>query len=339
MKTKTIKLSVLVTGVVTLVSTLLLANVAYAAAHKPSSIIVAYQPGDVNSQGIVKQAGWFSKVDGIKVQYKDFGSGEDVYRAMASGAVDFGLIGNAPFTIAVSHNAAYKAAWWYDIEKTAEGLVVRKSLHVHNLSGLKGHTVATAFGSTSDYMLHGALLAHHIKTSEVRLINANPEAILAAWKRGDINAAYIWTPVLTKLKNQGGKVIVYDKDLLKDGYLSGDLGIVKTSFLKKYPHIVRAWMKANVRAMNLIHNDPAKAFSIASKAYSVPVSEVQEDFGGALYPSGKQQLGPNYLGHLGKQLHHIAKLLATEQLISSVKPLKAYQSAVATAPLRNALAH
>lgn len=318
---------------------LVLPTIANAGSSNLSRIVVAYQPGDANSQGIVKQAGWFNEVDGIKVVYKDFRSGADVYRAMASGAIDFGLIGNAPFTIAVTHGAKYKALWWYDIGTTAEGLVVRKSSHLNEVSQLKGHTVATPFGSTADYMLHGALHVAGLRPSNVRLINANPQALLAGWERGDINAAYIWTPVLNELKAKGGKIIVYDKDLLKHGYLAGDLGVVSTSFLKDHPKVVRAWMKANVRAMNEIRNSPKEAYKIASKAYGVPANEIKVDFSGDLFPTGKEQLGPKYLGGLGEGLLHVAKLLAAEKLISAAKPASTYKAAVDLEPLRDALAH
>ena len=308
-----------------------------AAAQQLSRIVVAYQPGDANSQGIIKEKGWFSEVDGVKVEYKDFSSGADVYRAMASGAIDFGLIGNAPFTIAVTQGAAYKAAWWYDIGLTAEGLVVRTTSPIHSVADLKGHKVATPFGSTADYMLHGTLKTAAL--NGVKLINLSPQAILAAWHRGDIDAAYIWAPVLGQLTEQGGKVLVFDKDLLKNGYLAGDVGAVKASLLQEHPDVVRAWMKANVRAMDLIKNNPEEAYRSASRAYGTTVDEIRTYFRGDLFPTGTEQLGPDYLGGLGDQLHRIAQLLAAEGLIPAAADPDVYKAAVTLEPLKDALAH
>lgn len=310
-----------------------------ASAEQPprlSRIIVAFQPGDANSQGIVKEKGWFSKVDGIPVEYRDFNSGADVYRAMASGAIDVGLIGNAPFTIAVTQGAKYQAAWWYDIGTTGEGLVVRRSAHIQGIAGLKGKSVATPFGSTADYMLHGTLHVAGVD-SGVRVLNLSPQAILAAWRRGDIDATYIWEPVLQKLVEQGGEIIAYDKDLLSSGYIAGDLGVVKVSLLKEHPDIVRAWMQANIRAMDLIRNDPVAAERAASAAYGLTEAEIKADFAGQLFPIASEQL--ERLAGTGVGLHHIATLLAAEQIIPAAAPKERYMSAATLAPLKDALAH
>ena len=308
------------------------------AGAKLTRIVVAYQPGDANSQGIVKQKGWFDEVDGVKVEYKDFNSGADVYRAMASGAIDLGLIGNAPFTIAVTQKAPYQAVWWYDIGTTGEGLVVRKSANIQHIADLKGRSVATPFGSTADYMLHGTLQTAGVNGG-VKLLNLSPQAILAAWRRGDIDAAYIWEPVLSELAKSGGVILAEDKDILKNGYLAGDLGVVRTRFLEEHPDVVRAWMKANIRAMDLIRNDPAEAANVASKAYGVSIPEIKDDFAGDIFPLGSEQLGATYLGGTGAQLYHIAQLLAADRLIPQAAPESVYQSAVSLEPLKDALAH
>ena len=305
---------------------------------KMSQVVVAYQPGDTNSQGIVKQQGWFSEVNGTPVIYKDFSSGADVYRAMASGAVDMGLIGNAPFTIAVTQGAKYTAVWWYVIGMTAEGLVVRDTSPIKAVADLKGKKVATPFGSTSDFMLHGTLDAAGLKPQEARLINLAPQAILAAWSRGDIDAAYIWEPVLGQLAKQNGKIIAFNKDLLSHGYLAGDVGFVKTSLLTEHPDVVKAWMKANIRAIDLIKTDPRQAEAVAAKAYGVSAEEIKATFEGNLFPDAQEQLGPEYLGGLGEQLGRIATLLASEKLVPEAAAPEVYRAAVSTQPLKDALA-
>lgn len=318
-------------------SLLLMASPALAQAEKMSQIVVAYQPGDASSQGIVKQEGWFTEVSGTPVVYKDFNSGADVYRAMASGAVDMGLIGNAPFTIAVTQGAKYTAVWWYVVGMTAEGLVVRDPSPIHSVADLKGQKVATPFGSTSDFMLHGTLDAAGLKPQEARLINLAPQAILAAWTRGDINAAYIWEPVLGQLAKQNGRIIAFNKDLLSKGYLAGDVGFVKTSLLREHPEVVKAWMMANIRAMDLIKTDRTKAEEVAAKAYGSSIDEMKATFEGDLFPTAQEQLGPEYLGGLGDKLYQIATLLASEKLVPEAAAPEVYKAAVSVEPLKAAM--
>lgn len=307
------------------------------AADKPSRIVVANQPSNVSGQGIITQEGYFTEVDGIPVEYRNFNSGADVYRAMASGAVDVGLIGNAPFTIAVTQGAEYTAVWWYVVGLTAEALVVRESSPIEAVTDLKGQRVATPFGSTSDFMLHGTLNTAGLNPREVRLVNLAPQAILAAWQRGDLDAAYIWEPVLGQLARDGGKVIATNKDLLPRGYLAGDVGFVKTSLMKEHPEIVRAWMKANMRAADLIRNEPDKATAIAAKAYGVSVDDIRTTFSGVLFPTAAEQLGPEYLEGLGDQLGQVANLLAAGQQIPAAKAPEVYKAAVSIEPLKDAM--
>ena len=314
------------------------AGPAYAQADKMSQVVVAYQPGDANSQGIVKQEGWFNEVGGTPVVYKDFNSGADVYRAMASGSVDMGLIGNAPFTIAVTQGAKYTAVWWYVVGMTAEGLVVRNSSSIHAVADLKGQKVATPFGSTSDFMLHGTLDSAGLKPQEAHLLNLAPQAILAAWSRGDIDAAYIWEPVLSQLSKQNGKVIAVNKDLLPHGYLAGDVGFVKTSLLKDHPDVVMAWMKANIKAMDLIKSNRSEAVEVAARAYGTSVDEMKSTFDGDLFPTAQEQLGPEYLPGLGQQLSRVATLLASEKLVPDAAAPDVYTGAVSVEPLKAALA-
>ena len=316
---------------------LLMPGHAIADTAKMSQVVVAYQPGDASSQGIVKQEGWFKEVNGTPVVYKDFNSGADVYRAMASGAVDMGLIGNAPFTIAVTQGAKYTAVWWYVVGMTAEGLVVRDSANIGSVADLKGRKVATPFGSTSDFMLHGTLDTAGLKPQDARLVNLAPQAILAAWSRGDIDAAYIWEPILTQLTKQNGKMIAVNKDLLPHGYLAGDVGFVKTSLLTEHPDVVLAWMKANVRAMDLIKSDRSKAIEIAAKAYGTSTDEMKATFDGDLFPTAQEQLGPEYLGGLSEQLNHVATLLASEKLVSEAAAPEVYKAAVSVEPLKAAM--
>jgi len=290
------------------------------------TIVVAYQPQDINSQGIAKTL--FTKYKNYTIEYKDFSSGADVYRAMQSGAVDFGLIGNAPYTIAISKGSDYKATWLYDVGTTGEALVVRQGKGINTVKDLKGQKIAVPFGSTADYMVRGTLEAAGLKPNDVKLINLAPAAMQAAWQRGDIDAAYIFNPVLDQLVAMNGTVIATDQDLSQKGYLAADLGVVKASLLKSDPDLVNAWMKANVDAVNMIKNDPPKAVEVSSKAYGVDAKTIQSAFDGYQLPTKDQVLAPNMLPAVGKGLYTIAQLLKEEGLVGSVGPSTTYEQAV-----------
>jgi taurine transport system substrate-binding protein len=296
-----------------------------------SKFEVAFLTG-TGSQGIVKQLGYFNKVDGIPVVYDNFQSGSDVYTAMASGSVDMGLIGAPAFAIAVAQGAQYTATWIYDVPTTVEGLTIRSSLNINSPEGLAGKhlTIATPFGTTADYMLRSTLQAAHVE-SDVEIINLSPPEILGAWDRGEIDGAYIWEPDTSELLSHGGKTISTDLSLKSAGYSAPDVGFVKTSLLKEDPGIVNAFLVANNKANTLIESNSEAAVSTMMKAYGVTSAVAQATITGNAYPVAGQQKAE--LTNLPRQLHLMAEDLYKDGLLEQVPSQSVYNAAVASGPV------
>ena len=69
---------------------------------------------------------------------------------------------------------------------------------------------------------------------DVQLIDLQPQAILAAWERGDIDAAYTWLPTLDQLRKTG-KDLITSRQLAKDGKPTLDLAAVSNEFAARAP--------------------------------------------------------------------------------------------------------
>ena len=96
--------------------------------------------------------------------------------------------------------------WIHDVIGKAEALVVRDD--IASIEDLKGKTIATPFASTSHYSLLAALEDAGVPETDVKIIDAEPDAIYAAWTAKQIDGAYVWNPNLAKLVDEGGKVLV-----------------------------------------------------------------------------------------------------------------------------------
>ena len=170
-------------------------------AASPSTVRIGYQlipNGDL----VVKDKKWLEKaLPGTKVQWVKFESGGDVNTAIVAGAIDIGLAGSSPVTkgLAPPLNIPYVVPWIFDVIGTNEALVVKKSQGVTSLAGLAGKTIATPFASTSHYSLLAALAGAGVAASKVKIVDLEPQDIVAAWARGDIDGAYVWTPFLAEL--------------------------------------------------------------------------------------------------------------------------------------------
>jgi len=112
------------------------------------------------------------------------------------------------------------------------------------------------FVSTGHYSLLAALKYWKIDPAKVTIVNLAPPAIAAAWKRGDIDATYVWDPALGVAK-ETGKVLITSGELAKVGAPTFDAWIVRKDFADKHPEIVKAFAKVTLDAYAQYRKDPA----------------------------------------------------------------------------------
>ena len=193
-------------------------------------------------------AGEIEKATGYKVTFRKFGGGGDVIRAMASGQVQIGEAGSAPVASALSQGLPVELVWILDDIGAAEALVSRNGSGVAALGDLKGKKIGVPFTSTSHFHTLVALEKAGLQPSQVRVLNMRPPEIAAAWERGDIDAAFVWDPVLAKLKASG-------KQIISSGQIAQDTG------LATFDGIVanKTWAAANPEFM-------ARFLSVIAKA-------------------------------------------------------------------------
>src|SRR5437588_12822705 len=89
-----------------------------------------------------------------------------------------------------------------------------------------------------------------LKASDAQVLNMRPPEIAAAWGRGDIDATFIWDPVLSNVKKTG-KVLMTSGDICKKGACTFDGLIVTKKFAKENPE----FMVVLVKALSKAHAD------------------------------------------------------------------------------------
>jgi taurine transport system substrate-binding protein len=156
--------------------------------------------------------GEIEKATGYKINYRMFGGGGDVIRAMASGQVQIGEAGSAPIASAMSQGLPVELIWILSDIAAAEAMVARNGSGVNSVKDLKGKRIAVPFTSTTHFHTMVALEMNKMSASDVRIVNMRPPEIAAAWERGDIDATFIWDPVLARIKGNG-KVLITSGDI------------------------------------------------------------------------------------------------------------------------------
>ena len=198
----------------------------------------------------MQQSQEIEKATGYKINWRQFGGGGDVIRAMASGDVQLGEVGSTGIATAISQGMDVELFWILEDIASAEALVARNGSGVNSVADLKGKKVGTPFVSTSHFQLLYALQKAGLKASDVQALNVRPPEIAAAWGRGDIDATFIWDPVLSNVKKMG-KVLTTSGDICKQGACTFDGLIVTRTFAKENPEFMTAPVKAVAKAMRI----------------------------------------------------------------------------------------
>src|SRR5918997_4567180 len=159
---------------------------------------------------IVKNNRWLEEaLPDYNIKWTKFDSGADVNTAFIAKELDFGALGSSPVARGLSAplNIPYKVAFVLDVAGDNEALVARNGSGVNTIADLKGKRIGTPFASTAHYSLLAALEQNNLSANDVALVDLQPQAILAAWERGDIDAAYTWLPTLDQLRKSGKDLI------------------------------------------------------------------------------------------------------------------------------------
>ena len=310
---------------------------------KPT-IRVGYQSfpsGDL----IVKNSRWLEEaLPDYNIKWTKFDSGADVNTAFIAKELDFGALGSSPVARGLSAplNIAYKVAFVLDVAGDNEALVVRNGTGINTIGELRGKRIATPFASTAHYSVLAALDQNGLSASNVQLVDLQPQAILAAWERGDIDAAYTWLPTLDQLRKTG-KDLITSRQLAKDGKPTLDLGVVSDEFAAAHPEVVDIWRQQEARALDLIHDDPAAAAKAIAAEIGLSPDEVAGQIKQGVYLTPAEVASTEWLGSEGKpgniaaNLQSASQFLADQKQIPSAASLQTFQDAIYTKGLPSVL--
>jgi taurine transport system substrate-binding protein len=229
--------------ITTLIGTIGLVASIFSAANAADAkkVVIAYQTGAVpylvgiaNGE-LAKQTGW-------DIEFRRFNSGADIFAAIASGDVQLGDVGSSPYAAAVSRDLDVKGIYITAGAGDSEAFVVRPA--INSAADLKGKKFSAAPVSTDHYQLLAYLKQEGLSEKDTQVIAMPQPQIVAAWKRGDIDGAFVWDPALTELKKDG-KVLVTSGEVSKRGapvfsalVVTGEFAGKNPEFLTKYVGLI-----------------------------------------------------------------------------------------------------
>ncbi|WP_315832032.1 ABC transporter substrate-binding protein [Bradyrhizobium prioriisuperbiae] len=178
---------------VALAASLLVAATVSAAAQV--TLRVGDQKG--NAQAVMEAAGVLKDVP-YKIEWKEFPAAAPLLEALGAGAIEAGLVGDAPFTFAAAANIPVKAIG--AIRQSQEGLaiLVPKDSPINSFDDLKGKKIATGRGSIGHQLILAALESKALSVDDVQIVFLAPSDAKVAYTRGSVDAWSTWEPYVSQ---------------------------------------------------------------------------------------------------------------------------------------------
>lgn len=303
----------------------LAALVAHGAAAHAETVNIAYQYG-ADPAKLAQASAAYEKATGWTINWRRFDTGADVVAALASGDIQIGDVGSSPFAAAVSRGVPVEAVALNAITGGSEALVVRNGTHIDKPQDLIGKTIATPFVSTSHYSLLAALKHWGIRPDQVHIVNLGPTEIIAAWTRGEIDAAYTWDPALGKAK-ETGRVLVDSAQVGKWGAPTFDLWAVRKDFAQAHADFVQKFVGvtlqsiADYRVNGGTWTSASNQVAAIAKLSGASAADVPQLLAGNQYPDAKEQASSVLLGGgTAKAVAATARFLQEQKKIDQALP-------------------
>ena len=160
----------------------------------------------------------------------------------------------------------------------------------------------------------------------VEVMNMRPPEIAAAWERGDIDATFIWDPVLSKIKGNG-KVLATSGSIGKKGFPTFEGIVVNAKWASENDAFMVAFVKALNRANDEVRRtsggwtpESPQVKAMAKWTKSNP-KEVKDAVSLYTFPTLQEQASATWLGGgAAKAMSDTATFLKEQGRIQEVKP-------------------
>jgi sulfonate transport system substrate-binding protein len=233
----------------TLLASLALAPLAVRARAAPV-LRMGDQRGNV--QAMMQAAGVLESLP-YRLDWSEFAAAAPLAEAMKAGAVDGGVIGDAPFIFAVASGAPIRAVAARRSSQEGLAVLVRAASPAQHFPDLRGKRVATGRGSIGHYLVLAALRANAMTADDVQLAFLQPADAKAALAGGSVDAWSTWEPYTSQAEVlDGARRVVTGEGLTPGlGFQAATVAAIegKTDELADFVRrmaAARAWANANL---------------------------------------------------------------------------------------------
>lgn len=263
-------------------------------------VTISYAP-IINPWKVAIADGTFESATGYAIEWRTSHSIAEQYADIASGAVDIAVMGSAAIARLVSEGAPVQLFWILERIDAAEALVARQGSGITAPRDLTAKRIAVPFGETTHFHTLFALEQFAISVSEVSLRYMRDTEITEAWDRREIDAAFVWQPVLDQLL-ESGSVLITSGQLGKWGRPTFDGLVVRNDFAEANQDFMCRFVRTVAAADAAYRDNPASFAPGSANAAKVAelgdgdAASVAKILGQYEFLPLDQQAAPDWLG-------------------------------------------
>ena len=314
-------------------------HVTAAAAQDSDTIRIAWQPDPNVPLYLAREKGYFEEQ--VEAEYVKFLAAPPMFAALESDSVDIADMGLAPFIIARSQGIEVKAiAVAVDVSAT-NVLVAQEDKTIGGPEDLKGLRVGAQRGTTPYFGLVRYLESGGLGIDDVEFVDLTAPNIVPAFRRGEIDAAWVWSPWQNMLVSMGGKPVTTNKEV---GALAPQVWAVRTEWAEENPELVQIFLEVIDRSFQEIASSEELAIEQLVATLNIEPDIAKAVLDANDYPALEEQSSEDYAlsllatgdAGLSKAIAEAAGFLHSQDIIQSEpnpmdaidpEPLKTYMTA------------
>lgn len=258
--------------IITTVLTVML-GVSVTIAAQANELRIAIQPSPFCAPiFIAKHKGWveeeLAKVGarpGIK--WTSFAAGPPMNESFAAGQQDIGILGDTPAIIGKAAGIDTRIIGITSSGPKTLAVIVPTNSKIRSPRDLKGKKVAVVKGSYAHHLLVLVLQKGGLTTNDIEFINLSQADTATAILNGNIDAAAVWEPLITRLESQGQVRVLADGTGIKKGVL---VIIATSDFIAKQREQTKALLRAYQRGARFIKSNPKETAQLIAADVNLP---------------------------------------------------------------------
>lgn len=207
--------------------------------------------------GVARDKGFIKEeLDAIGVEAEFVamtGAGPAINEALASNNLDVGFLGDVPAIIGRASGIETQIISFSGLNNGAS-LAVQKDSGITSVNDLKGRKIATQKGAYMHKVLIDILKDSGLSEKDIEFVNMNAQGSAEAFITGNVDGVVVGGSTLTNIIENGyGDVLVDYRE--HPEWNCGGYGIARTGYIEENPDIIKALLRALVRAQKTAIED------------------------------------------------------------------------------------